>query len=84
MPSAVFARPANSSSMRPVPVPISMSWPIGASPSTADMAASTSLSAMWSERIASHCPALASNQPAAEEARSARTAASRAASATAQ
>ena len=45
---------------------MSISCPIAASPSTAEIAASTSLSAICSDRIASHCPALASNQLAAD------------------
>ena len=57
MPIALSARGPNSSIIRPVPVPMSTSRPIGSSPSAAAIACSTSLSATWSERMLSQVSA---------------------------
>jgi hypothetical protein len=58
MPSAWVAAGPNSSIIRPVPVPMSISRPIarpsGPAPRARAIAASTSVSATWSERNASH------------------------------
>jgi hypothetical protein len=57
IPSARTASGPSSSIIRPVPVPISTSRPIGRPASIATMARSTSHSATWSDRIASHSAA---------------------------